>query len=151
MMMERGTRLLSTGQVAHLCGVSADTVRHYEHLGVIPPAARGANGYRGYPEAVVDRVRVVRRAVALGFTLAELARLLRQRDAGRAPCRDVQSLAASKLADLDQRLAEMHALRDALAEIVASWDAKLATVTDGQPAHLLDSLIERTDERTTSE
>jgi DNA-binding transcriptional MerR regulator len=148
MMMERGTRLLSTGQVAHLCGVSADTVRHYEHLGVIPPAARGANGYRGYPEAVVDRVRVVRRAVALGFTLAELARLLRQRDAGRAPCRDVQSLAASKLADLDQRLAEMHALRDTLAEIVASWDAKLAAVPDGRPAYLLDSLIERTVERT---
>jgi DNA-binding transcriptional MerR regulator len=93
-------------------------------------------------------VRVVRRAVALGFTLAELARLLRQRDAGRPPCRDVQSLAASKLADLDQRIAEMHALRDALAEIVASWDAKLAAVTDGRPAYLLDSLIERTLERT---
>jgi DNA-binding transcriptional MerR regulator len=144
MMQETAGGLLATGRVAGLCGVSADTIRHYERLGVIPPAVRGANGYRGYPEATVDRVRFVRRALSLGFTLAELARLLRQRDAGHAPCREVRLLAARKLSELDQRLEELHALRVTLAATVASWDERLAGVPAGQPARLLESLIERT-------
>ncbi len=139
---ENGT-LLQTGTLARHCGVSAGTIRHYERLGVIQPATRGAKGYRGYPEATVARVRVVRRALTLGFTLAELARVLRQRDSGRPPCHEVRALAGRKLADLDQRLVELHALREALARTVASWDARLASKSEGQPAGLLDSLIER--------
>jgi DNA-binding transcriptional MerR regulator len=134
---------LQTGTLASLCGVSADTIRHYERLGVIQPATRGENGYRSYPEATVDRVRVVRRALTLGFTLAELARILRQRDSGRPPCHEVRALAVCKLAELDQRLSELHALRETLAGTVASWDARLARTSEGQPAGLLDSLIER--------
>jgi DNA-binding transcriptional MerR regulator len=135
--------LLQTGTLARHCGVSADTIRHYERLGVIQPALRGANGYRGYPEAAVDRVRVVRRALTLGFTLAELARILRQRDSGRPPCQEVRALAVRKLENLDQRLTELHALRETLARTVASWDARLAGTSEGQPAGLLDSLIQR--------
>src|ERR1700682_802316 len=110
MVHELSRELLQTGTLARLCGVSPDTIRHYEHLGVIPSATRNANGYRGYPEATIDRVRVVRRALTLGFTLAEPARILRQRDSGRPPCREVRALAVRKLADLDQRLVELHAL-----------------------------------------
>jgi DNA-binding transcriptional MerR regulator len=141
MMQEADVRLLTTGSVARQCGVSPDTIRHYEQLGVIPPAVRGANGYRGYPEATVHRVRVVRRALTLGFTLTELARILRQRDGGRPPCRDVYALAAQKLADLDQRLVELHALRETLAGLIESWNHRLDAVGDGEPAHLLETLV----------
>ena len=133
---------LRTGEVAKTCGVSADTVRHYERLSLIPPAIRSENGYRHYPAETIGRVRLVRRAVALGFTLDELSRILRQRDSGRPPCREVRALAARKLADLDRRLSELAALRDTLSATIVSWDALLATTPAGQRAGLLDSLIE---------
>jgi DNA-binding transcriptional MerR regulator len=135
--------LLQTGEVAKQCGVSVDTVRHYERKGVIAPAERGENGYRRYPPDTVERVALVRRAVALGFSLDELARIFRQRASGRAPCREVRSLAARKMSELDDRIAAMISLRDLLATTLRSWDDRLAATPDGQPAHLLDSLIER--------
>ena|GEM_PF-2292735 len=65
---------------------------------------RQENGYRVYPESVVGRVLLVRRAVALGFTLGELARLLGERDRGGAPCHEVRALAGEKLAALRDEL-----------------------------------------------
>ena len=131
---------LMTGEVAKRCGVSADTIRHYERVGVIPRAARGANGYRFYPPEVVDRVMLVRRAVAIGFSLEELARILRQRDSGAAPCRGVRAMAGEKLAELDARIAEMMAMRDGLARIIDEWDDRLDATPDGARARLLETL-----------
>lgn len=131
---------LMTGDVARRCGVSADTIRHYERVGVIPRAVRGANGYRFYPREVVDRVLLVRRAVAIGFSLEELARILRQRDSGAAPCRGVRDLAGEKLAELDARIAEMTAMRDGLRQIIEEWDERLGATRDGEPARLLETL-----------
>lgn len=131
---------LMTGDVARRCAVSADTIRHYERVGVIPRAVRGANGYRLYPREVIDRVLLVRRAVAIGFSLEELARILRQRDSGAAPCRGVRALAGEKLAELDARIAEMTAMRDGLLRIIEEWDQRLDATRDGEPARLLESL-----------
>ena len=61
--------------LARLAGVSPDTLRHYEAKGLLPRAARSKNGYREYPAEALARVGLVRRAVALGFTLDELARI----------------------------------------------------------------------------
>jgi DNA-binding transcriptional MerR regulator len=129
-----------TGELARSCGVSADTIRHYERIGVIPRAARGSNGYRSFPREVVERVRLVRRAVAIGFSLEEIARILRQRADGTAPCRTVRSLAAEKLVELDRRIAEMIGMRDDLRRIVEEWDARLASTPEGEPARLLETL-----------
>ena len=57
------------GELAHRVGVSTDTLRHYERKGVLPRPRRGANGYRMYPASAVDRVTLIRRALAVGFTL----------------------------------------------------------------------------------
>lgn len=127
-------------ELARLCGVSADTIRHYERVGVIPPAARGGNGYRRYRRETVDRVRLVRRALAIGFSLDEIARIVRQRDAGTPPCRSVRTLAGEKLAELDRQIAAMLALRDELAQVVDDWDARLSVTRDGEPARLLESI-----------
>jgi DNA-binding transcriptional MerR regulator len=132
---------LLIGEVARACGVSADTVRHYERLGVIAPAARDRSGYRRYPAEVIARIRVARRAVALGFTLDELAKVFRKRASGKVPCREVRELAAGKLDEIDARLAELTELRGLLASLLESWDDRLAATDANAPAHLLDSLI----------
>jgi DNA-binding transcriptional MerR regulator len=134
---------LTVGDIARACGVSPDTVRHYERKGAIPAAARRANRYRSYPRAAVARVKVVRRALALGFTIDELARLFKKRAHGKPPCREVRALAERKLAELDARLAEMSALRETLAATIRDWDARLERTGEGEPAHLLESLTER--------
>ena len=131
---------LLTGELARRCGVSADTIRHYERRGVIPPPERGENGYRRHRPETVDRVLLVRRALAIGFSLDEIARILRERAAGTPPCRKVRALAGEKLAELDRRIAEMTAMREELAAIVEEWDARLSVTTDGDPARLLESL-----------
>jgi DNA-binding transcriptional MerR regulator len=87
--MSRMDRRMRIGDVARACGVSTDTIRWYEKQGVLAPVHRERNGYRVYGAETIERVRVVRRAIAVGFSVAELARIFRQRAAGRPPCREV--------------------------------------------------------------
>jgi MerR family Zn(II)-responsive transcriptional regulator of zntA len=134
---------LSIGAVAERCGVSRDTIRHYERKGVITGVARNGSGYRRYSPGVVDRVRIIRRAIGIGFTLDELSRIFRQRATGRPPCRQVRELASRKLEDVEHQLATLQALRNALLQILENWDARLESTEEGAMAHLLDSLIEQ--------
>ena len=70
---------LRAGELARASGVSTDTLRHYERKGVLPAPRRSPNGYREYPAEALARVLLVRRALAVGFTLDELAQILRAR------------------------------------------------------------------------
>jgi len=134
-------RYLRSGELAKLTGVSTDTLRHYERMRVLQRPARTAAGYRQYPAEAADRVRLVRRAIALGFSLDELARILRVRDQNGAPCRAVHALAVGKLAQLDRRISDLVALRGQLQSIVSQWSAALDRTPDGQRAGLLENLI----------
>jgi DNA-binding transcriptional MerR regulator len=135
-------RYMRSGELAGIIGVSRDTLRHYERIGVLPRPARTRGGYRQYPSEAVDRVRLVRGALALGFSLDELARVLRVRDRGGAPCRQVHALALDKLSMLDRRIAELEGLRTHLRTIVEHWQARLEKTPDGQRARLLETLIQ---------
>jgi DNA-binding transcriptional MerR regulator len=128
------------GELAAAAGVSTDTLRHYERKGVLPRAPRSANGYRRYPRSALERVRLVRSSVAIGFTLDELARIFAERDGGGAPCREVYSLAVDKLADLDEQIRALIELRKRLRLVVQDWDVRLATTEKTEKAHLLESL-----------
>lgn len=132
---------LRAGELARLCGVSTDTLRHYERIGVLAHPRRSEAGYRQYPAAAVARVRLVRRALGLGFSLAELARLLRVRDRGGAPCRAVRALAAAKLEQVEKQLTDLAGLRDHLRELLADWDRRLKTTPEGVPAGLLEVVL----------
>ena len=134
---------MTTGEIAEACGVSADTIRYYEKHGAIA-SAREANGYRCYPPETVRRVTVIRRALAIGFSLDDIVGFFRARSAGQPPCRKVRAAGEARLAELDARIAEMIALRDRLAEILRDWDLRLLS---GEPAHLLESLPNRHPER----
>jgi DNA-binding transcriptional MerR regulator len=135
--------MLFIRDVARACGVSPDTVRHYERKGVVPQAVRDRSGYRRYPPDTIERVRVIRRAIALGFTLDELARIYRQLASGRPPCREVRELARRKLADVEEQIAALVALRNALEATVAGWDDRLARSSASAFAELLTSLGDR--------
>ena len=130
------------GEIARLCGVSTDTLRHYERVGILPKPPRTAAGYRRYPEEAVARVRLIRRALGLGFTLAELTRVLKTRDRGGAPCREVRTLASRKLDQIDRQIADLAALRDYLRELLADWDRRLDAAPAGARAGLLDAMAD---------
>jgi DNA-binding transcriptional MerR regulator len=138
--MKAGNGALSSGELADSAGVSRDTLRHYERKGVLPRPLRGHNGYRQYPPEALERVQLVRRALSVGFTLDELAKVLKVRDAGGAPCDEVRRLAAQKLLNVQDQLRELTELRDELQETLKDWDARLTRRAGGKRANLLESL-----------
>jgi MerR family transcriptional regulator, copper efflux regulator len=135
--MERPFR---SGELAKLTGVSTDTLRFYERSRLLPLAPRAANGYRCYPRDSLQRVLLIRRALGLGFSVAELARILKARDSGCAPCKTVRALAAEKLQKIEVQLKELKRFRKELAATLCEWDYRLAGAHPGKPAHLLEAV-----------
>ena len=133
-------RPIGPREMATRTGVSTDTLRHYERLGLLPGIARTSGGYRRYPPDAVARVLLIQRALVVGFSLPDLGRLLRERDRGGAPCRAVRALVGERLVDLNRRIDELIALRAELTTLVDDWDGRLARTPPGRRAHLLDTL-----------
>ena len=130
------------GELAKATGVSTDTLRHYERKGVLH-SQRAGNGYRQYPEDALERVRMVRQGLAIGFTLDELRSIFQVFDRGGAPCQQVRNLAVSKLAQIELHLQEVTTLRNELKDALKDWDKRLAKTTSGQRAGLLKTLAAR--------
>src|SRR5829696_2115778 len=128
------------GQVAERTGVSADTVRHYEKLGLIPGVARSEGGFRTYGPESLRRVLLVRRALVFGFSLAELRGYFTSRDRGSAPCRQVRLAADQKLRAVEAQLRELRTVRDAMRRVILEWDQALTGASEGATLHLLDRL-----------
>lgn len=128
------------GELAARAGVSADTIRYYERLGLLPAAHRGENGYRRYQASSVQRLLAIKNARRCGFSLKELASFFRRRDQGAPPCREVRALASDKLAALEREIRELQSLRGAMRKVLGDWDTRLANTPAGRPAALLESL-----------
>ena len=107
------------GQAAAQSGVSAKMVRHYESLGLLPAVPRTDAGYRQYGEKEVHTLRFIRRARTLGFSMAEIAELLKLWQNKRRASADVKRIAQAHVADLERRIAEMQAMRQTLTELAA--------------------------------
>jgi DNA-binding transcriptional MerR regulator len=133
-------KALLSGKLARLTGVSADTVRHYEKLGILRQAQRTESGYRLYSSDTPDRVRLVQRALQFGFTLAELADILRVRDTGKAPCRRVLNLMQEKLRAIRHRIRELHRTEKEMRQLERQWRIRLARTAPSKQALLLHSL-----------
>ena len=138
--MNRDGKSLRCGELAHRTGVSADTIRHYERIGILPKPPRTSRGYRMYSCDAVDRVQLVRRALQLGFTLAELSEILQVRDGGGVPCHRVLTLAEEKLRFLEQQITELRRTQRYMKQLVRQWRGKVAQATPGSRAMLLHSL-----------
>jgi DNA-binding transcriptional MerR regulator len=102
--------------------VNPQTVRYYERRGLLAEPARSAGGYRCYPPDALQRIRFIRRAQELGFTLTDVATLLDLSDGGPDSCDAVRALATQKIVDLRRRIADLQALQAGLARLVATCD-----------------------------
>lgn len=140
MVESNSSKTLHSGALAKATGVSPDTIRHYERIGVLPRASRTDSGYRVYPASAVERVLVVQRALRIGFTLAELAEVLKARDAGGAPCRRVYQLAQEKLKGIEADLEALKRTKRYVKKVLADWEQRTQSAGPGQKSHLLYSL-----------
>ncbi|SFB82875.1 transcriptional regulator, MerR family [Polaromonas sp. OV174] len=108
---------LNIGQAAAQSGVSAKMIRHYESLGLLPTVQRTEAGYRQYGDKEVHTLRFIRRARNLGFSMLEIAELLKLWQNKRRASADVKRIALAHVADLERRIAEMEAMRQTLQQL----------------------------------
>lgn len=109
---------MQIGQLAKRAGVPIDTVRYYERNGILPAPERQASGYRAYDDRDVERLRFLRRAKALGFTLVEIRDLLALSVSRSDDMAGLKATASEKLADVERKLAELGRIRDGLSALI---------------------------------
>ena len=140
MVQSSSAKTLQSGTLAKAAGVSPDTIRFYERIGVLPRASRTSSGYRVFPARAIERVLVVRRALRIGFTLVELAEVLKARDSGGAPCCRVYQLAQEKLKGIEADIEALKLTRRYVQKVLADWKHRTQSAGPGQQSHLLYSL-----------
>jgi DNA-binding transcriptional MerR regulator len=99
------------GELSSLLGLSADTLRYYEKIGLLPPVTRSASGLRLYDDKDVSRLNFIRRAQRMNFTLAEIARLMEMRENPQSARSEVRALMEKKLHDVEVHIEELNTLR----------------------------------------
>jgi DNA-binding transcriptional MerR regulator len=124
-------------EVAKLFGISCDTIRYYERMGLIS-TKRSSNRYREYSKQTIDRIRLIRAAISIGFSTKELKPILNNRDQGGIPCRDVRQLLMTKLQNLQIQIRQMRKMQIELIRLLKDWDQRLEKHPD-RPARLLES------------
>ena len=130
---------LSIGRVASKTGLTRDTIRYYERVGLLPKPRRTPSGYRLYEPPIVNRLMLIRNAQQFGFSLREIASFLRVRETGGKPCHDVRRAAERMLAAIDRQITDLLGTRKRMETTLALWDRKLTEAGD-RPAHLLETL-----------
>ena len=105
---------MTIGKLAKRAGVGVETIRFYERKGLIPEPPRRSSGYREYDDDTVTRVRFIRHAKELGFTLKEINGLLSLQLDPEKPCQDVNRRIETKLSDIDEKIKMLHRMKDAL-------------------------------------
>lgn len=132
---------MHSSELARLAHVSTDTLRYYERLGLLPAAPRSASGYRLFPVQALQRVRLIRGALAIGFSIRELTEIFAERDRGGAPCQRVLMLAREKLATVEASLRDMQIWRRELKATLAGWERLLQKTPKGKRAGLLETFV----------
>lgn len=120
----RNPELLTIGKVADRGGVRVQTIRYYERRGLLPKPARTAAGYRKYSDEAIRRLRFIRQAQALGFSLGEIEELLSLRMQRGTTCGDIRKRARQKITTVNDKIEELQRIKDAL--------SRLATACKGQ-------------------
>ena len=122
--METHAAGLRIGKVARNAGLAIDTVRYYEREGLLEKPARTASGYRHYRPDVVARLRFIRQAKELGFSLREIKELLTLRVGAGKSCGEVKARAERKITDVDRRITQLKRVRQALSELAAECSGR---------------------------
>jgi len=107
-------KLYRIGDITNLTGLSADTLRYYEKIGLLPRVSRTVSGIRQYEERDISRLRFIQRAQKMNFSLAEIGDLLKMRENPQHARDEVRQLASAKLAEVEERVNELDTLRKEL-------------------------------------
>ncbi|MDA2916573.1 heavy metal-responsive transcriptional regulator [Nitrospinae bacterium AH_259_B05_G02_I21] len=118
--MTDGQKLL-IGEAARRADLNPKTIRFYEEIGLIAPTGRTTSGYRLFDEEGVSRLAFIRKAQALGFTLAEIREILALRDVGSMPCDHVEVKINQKVGSIEERIAELEQLKASLTTLLERW------------------------------
>lgn len=123
---------MQIGDVAETLGLSRDTLRYYEKIGLVPRAAKTRGGRRTYNQADMDRLRFVQRAQGVGFSLVEIGQLLKLRDNPQRCSQAVRELASSRCDGMQKQIAELKQMRDDLAALLGrcAGDAEHCPILD---------------------
>jgi DNA-binding transcriptional MerR regulator len=138
---------LLIGAVAKKSGLSVPTIRYYESVGLLAAAPRSATGYRRYGSGVLEELRFIKKAQALGFSLDEIKEVLTLTRSGTHPCAHVLGVARHHLRALDERIAQLTKFRDRLSTEVSKWDGVEQPTCEG----LCRIITEADEEATTSQ
>jgi Hg(II)-responsive transcriptional regulator len=117
-------RQKTIGWVAKTAGVNVQTVLYYERRGLLPTPSRSASGYRLFDDEVVKRIRFIKRAQELGFSLKQIGALLALQGEQDASCAEVSRMAASHLEDIEQKIHDLERMRAALVPLVNACPAR---------------------------
>lgn len=118
---------MTIGQVAKAAGVELSTMRYYERRGLVKPAARRVSGYRDYGSDAVRRVRFIRHAQELGFSLDDIAELLALRMNTKGSCADVRRRAQRKVGDIESKIIGLNRMRSTLEKLIENCSEKAPT------------------------
>ena len=113
---------LKIGEVSRLSGVGIEALRFYEKQGLLGSPARTESGYRLYGREVLERLDFIKRAQVLGFSLAEISRIIAHKHAGQSPCAEVRDVVRARLAEIDERMRQMRRYRKELAAALDEWE-----------------------------
>lgn len=122
--MEAIMESLTIGKIAKRSDVGIETIRFYEREGLIDDPPRRASGYRQYPSDTVDRIRFIRRAKELGFSLKEIKELLKLKVTTVATCDQVKKRAESKIEDIQHKILTLQRMKKALKKLNAACSGK---------------------------
>ncbi len=111
---------LTIGKVAGLAGVGVETIRFYEREGLIPKPPRKESGYRQYPEEAVVRIRFIKRAKDLGFSLKEIREILSLRISSEVTCEDIRVRAEAKISDIEKKIGTLTKMKRALTKLTSA-------------------------------
>lgn len=125
----------TTGRLARKAGVNLQTIRYYERSGLLPPPERNESGYRQYTENALIRIRFIKKAQALGFSLKEIQELLRLKADKNRQCKEVLELVASKVEEINEKIVELKSAQETL-------EALLQGTEDSVPASECPFLVE---------
>jgi DNA-binding transcriptional MerR regulator len=133
---------LRVSDVAERTGLSADTVRYYERVGLLPNVERSTNGYRSYDETSIHRLRFIKGAQRFGLRLTEIRELLEVQDRGLCPCGHTGELLSRRILEVNQEIERLTQLRGDLQSMVeqadrcpepmpASWECSVEFISGG--------------------
>ena len=130
-------------QLADHAGVTSDVVRHYTRIGLLNPAKLTANGYKLYDETDLNRLKFIRSAKSLGYTLSEIATIVSHSTEGQSPCPMVREILIKRIAENRKKLDELAQLQHRMEQAVKKWARMPDQLPNGDSVcHLIEAMTE---------